>query len=167
MDDRGASDRSVDVPGVTVATTADARADALAVRDEVFVEGQDVPPDLEVDEHDDDPATTHFLARDGGGAGADARPGTPVGAARLRPYGDDGVGKVERVAVREHRRGEGWGRRLMEAVERIARERGFERLRLDSQTHAVGFYRHLDYAVVDDEPFLDAGIPHRAMAKEL
>ena len=153
----------VDVPGVRVVTTPAEREDALAVRHEVFVEGQDVPPALEQDEHDDDPATTAFVAYADGSDG-DGR--IAVGAARLRPYGE-GEGKVERVAVLESRRGEGWGRRLMDAVERVAAERGFERLRLGSQTHAVGFYERLGYEVIDDEPFLDAGIPHRSMAKEL
>jgi len=49
----------------------------------------------------------------------------------------------------------------------IARDRGFERLRLDSQIRAVGFYERLGYEVIDGEPFTDAGIPHRSMAKEL
>ncbi|MFD1514979.1 GNAT family N-acetyltransferase [Halomarina rubra] len=150
--------------------------DALAVRRTVFIEEQAVPEDLELDAYDDAPDTTHLVAYDGD---------RPVGTARLRPYdgetheerrdGDDGdgehqtgtVGKVQRVAVVADRRGEGWGRRLVTCIEHVARERGFDRLTLDVQTHAREFYEGLDYEVVSEDEFLDAGIPHVEMEKRL
>jgi predicted GNAT family N-acyltransferase len=148
-----------DRPRVVLATDEATREDALAVRRAVFVEEQDGPEDRELDEYDDAPTTAHLVAYDG----ADA-----VGAARLRPYDEAGtVGKVQRVAVRDARRGEGWGRRLMARVEAVARERGYERLTLDVQTHARGFYERLGYSVVDETEFLDAGIPHVEMEKLL
>ncbi|WP_254544536.1 GNAT family N-acetyltransferase [Halomarina pelagica] len=134
-------------------------ADALAVRHEVFVEGQDVPEDLEYDDRDESADTIHFVAYDA--------EGEAVGAARLVPYDDPHTGKVQRVAVRESVRGEGWGRRLMDAVEAAARAAGYDRLVLDAQTHAVGFYERLDYAITSDEVFMDAGIPHLSMRKDL
>jgi predicted GNAT family N-acyltransferase len=149
-------------------------ADALAVRRAVFVEEQGVPPDLEVDEYDDPDAATHFLATDGD---------TPVGAARLRPYGTadqehgDGDGdetrngdedarraKVERVAVLPERRGEGFGAQLMDAVETTASEDGFDTLVLHAQTHVEGFYQRRGYRTVGDE-FEEAGIPHVEMVR--
>lgn len=141
------------------------RSDARSIRHEVFVEGQDVPEDLEYDEWDEDERTIHFVAYAGGEDGGDGEDGEPVGAARLRPY-REGVGKVQRVAVCETVRSEGWGRRLMDELEATARAEGYERLELDAQTHAVGFYERLGYRVTSGE-FLDAGIPHRSMAKEL
>ncbi|WP_254535071.1 GNAT family N-acetyltransferase [Halomarina litorea] len=144
--------------------TDEALSDALAVRHEVFVEGQDVPEDLEYDEWDDDDRTVHFVAYAGSDGGTDGA--RPVGAARLRPY-REGVGKVQRVAVREAVQGEGWGRRLMDELEAVAGAEGYERLELDAQTHAVGFYERLGYHVTSEEEFLDAGIPHLAMAKAL
>jgi len=134
------------------------RADALAVRERVFVEEQDVPMDRERDGRDDQ--AVHLVAYDDDSA---------VGAARLRDYGTDGerrVGKLERVAVLPEHRGEGLGTRLTRAAERVAREEGFDRLRLDAQTHATGFYERLAYEAVG-ERFLDAGIPHRSMVKPL
>lgn len=134
------------------------RADALAVRERVFVEEQDVPMDRERDGRDDE--AVHLVAYDGD---------SPVGAARLRDYGDhdgDRVGKLERVAVLPERRGEGLGTRLTREAERVAREEGFDRLRLDAQTHATGFYERLGYEAVG-EVFPDAGIPHRSMVKPL
>jgi len=134
------------------------RADALAVRERVFVEEQDVPVDRERDGRDDE--AVHLVAYDGDRA---------VGAARLRDYGtEEGarVGKLERVAVLPERRGEGLGTRLTREAEQVARQEGFDRLRLDAQTHATGFYERLAYEAVGGE-FLDAGIPHRSMVKPL
>ena len=152
--------------GVFVADTDDERDDAFTVRHSVFVDEQGVDTEIEYDEHDEPGAdATHFVAY------ADEE---PIGAARLRPAGDadpssgsgDGsTAKVERVAVAADRRGEGWGRRLMSAVEARAREEGFDRLTLHAQTHVRGFYERLEY-VAHGEEFEEAGIPHVAMDKD-
>ena len=147
-------DGSEDARDVSRITSEGDLAVALDVRREVFIEEQDVPEELEIDGLDDE--ATHFLARWNGEA---------VGTARLRDYGD-GVAKVERVAVREPHRGEGWGRRIMAAVEEHAREAEYERIRLAAQVPVVGFYERLGYEVVGEE-FMDAGIPHRSMEKPL
>lgn len=157
-DDAGDGGPEADGPagdaGVSRVTSEAGFEAALDVRREVFVEEQDVPEDLELDGLDGE--ATHFLAR---------LDGDPVGTARLRDYGD-GVAKVERVAVREPRRGEGWGERIMAAAESYAREAGYERVRLAAQVPVVGFYERLGYEVVSEE-FTDAGIPHRSMEKRL
>jgi predicted GNAT family N-acyltransferase len=142
---------------VRVVTTDAERTDAFAVRKAVFVDEQGVDEDIEWDEYDDpDSSAVHFV----GYRGADA-----VGAARLREY-EPGVGKVERVAVIESVRGEGWGRRLMDALEDEATRCGFERLVLHGQTSAEGFYHGLDYETTSDV-FDEAGIPHVKMEKSL
>jgi predicted GNAT family N-acyltransferase len=128
--------------------------DALAVRREVFIEEQGVPEHRELDGKDD--AATHFVGYDDGEA---------VGAARLREY-DDGTGKVERLAVFEPRRGEGFGAELMAAVEATAAAEGYDEVVLHAQVPVVGFYERLDYEVTGGE-FEDAGIPHREMRKRL
>lgn len=138
------------------ASDADARRDCFAVRWTVFVEEQGVDEDLEYDEHDKPEAdAVHFVAYDGG---------EPIGAARFRIA--DGAGKAERVAVLREHRGEGWGRRLMDAVEAAARERGVDALRLHAQTTAEAFYRRLGYETTSDV-FLEADIPHVEMEKRL
>jgi len=151
MSDDAGDDPTGEVSRITAEADFEA---ALALRREVFIEEQDVPEALEIDGRDEE--ATHFLAR------AD---GDPVGTARLRDYGE-GVAKVERVAVRESHRGEGWGERIMSAVETYARDAGFDRVRLAAQVPVVGFYERLGYEVVSEE-FMDAGIPHRSMEKPL
>ncbi|WP_117594619.1 GNAT family N-acetyltransferase [Haloprofundus halophilus] len=151
---------------VKLVETETERADAFAVREAVFVDEQDVPERLEWDEYDD--GALHFVAYDGEAA---------VGVARLRRVGEnerggvaDGdtaaVGKLERVAVLEPRRGDGWGKRLVAAAERTAREEGFGELRLHAQTHVETFYRDLGYETTSDV-FEEAGIPHIEMEKSL
>lgn len=143
--------------GVRVVTTDAEREDAFAVRRAVFVEEQGVDETLEWDEHDEpDADATHFVAYDDGDV---------VGAARLREAAP-GVGKVERVVVAEDRRGDDWGRRIMDAVERTAREERFERLVLHAQTRVEGFYESLGYESVGEE-FVEADIPHVEMRKSL
>jgi len=134
--------------------TTDAELNAcIDLRRSVFVDEQGVPEDRELDGKDGE--ATHLLAWDG----------YPVGTARIREY-EEGVAKVERVAVEASRRGEGIGRELMAHAEAYAADEGYERVRLDAQVPVVEFYERLGYEVRGEE-FEDAGIPHRRMEKRL
>ncbi|OLZ42055.1 acetyltransferase [Natrinema saccharevitans] len=139
---------------VRIADADREREDAFAVRREVFVAEQGVDEELEYDDHDE--TATHFVAYDRA---------EPIGAARLREY-EDGVGKVERVAVLESHRDEGVGRALMDALERRAADEGLTTLKLHSQTRAADFYRELGYER-RGSVFEEAGIPHVEMRKSL
>ncbi|TFE00375.1 GNAT family N-acetyltransferase [Jeotgalibacillus salarius] len=127
--------------------------EAFKVRKKVFVEEQHVPEELELDSFD--PSSTHFVlyAED-----------QPSGAGRFRLV--DGKGKIERVCVMKSLRGKHAGILLMQEVENYAKENGISALVLNAQTHALGFYEKLGYHVVSDE-FMDAGIPHFKMQKDL
>ncbi|GGM67260.1 putative GNAT family N-acyltransferase [Halarchaeum rubridurum] len=142
--------------GVHVVETAAGFREALAVRYAVFVDEQGVPASVEVDDHEDE--ATHFLARVEGDPAA-------VGTARYRTA-ESGAAKIERVAVRDAHRGEGWGARLMDAVEAHARETGHDRAVLDAQTSAADFYAARGYERVGDV-FDEAGIPHVTMKRAL
>ncbi|QCC47643.1 GNAT family N-acetyltransferase [Halobellus limi] len=168
--DRDAREREART-GVFVVSTDAERRDAFSIRREVFVDEQGVDEDVEWDEHDEPGAdATHFVAYDDGDV---------VGAARFRAVDRDpgrgpnagdadesATGKVERVVVAADRRGEDWGRRVMNAVESHAREEGFDRLELHAQTPVRGFYETLGYEAYGDK-FEEAGIPHVKMAKRL
>ncbi|GMA49825.1 GNAT family N-acetyltransferase [Alicyclobacillus contaminans] len=131
---------------------------AFEVRRRVFVEEQNVPETLELDEFDHHPETVHWIAWDADGAA--------VGTARMRPYSASATGKVERVAVLASHRGVGIGKLLMMAVEAEARSRGYRELRLNAQCHAQRFYEQMGY-ISEGFPFEEAGIPHIAMQKPL
>lgn len=139
-------------------TVARARPDqlhtCLAIRYEVFVLGQGVPPEIEVDGHD--PSCIHFLA---------THKQEAVGTARLRLLGD-GVGKAERVAVRGAWQGRGIGAALMRELEAEAARRGLTELELNAQEAVLPFYEGLGYEAYGDR-FMEACIPHRHMVKRL
>ena len=122
-----------------------------AVRIAVFVIEQNIPEELEWDEHD--AVSVHVLAEDAGG--------TPVGCGRLLPDGHIG-----RLAVLSDWRGKGVGAAMLARLTDIARERGDTRVVLNAQVRAMPFYARYGYEPVG-EPFIEAGIPHQAMARLL
>ena len=141
--------------------TSEEREQAFVVRMRVFVDEQKVPPEEELDAFDR--TALHFLARQ-----VPAPPHHPtgiVGTARLIDKGN-GQGKVGRVAVLPEHRGHGVGHLLMQAVEQLAQDRGFQELILEAQCHAIPFYEKLGY-VAEGAVFLDAGIEHRLMRKSI
>jgi predicted GNAT family N-acyltransferase len=137
---------------ISRAVAADDRAACNRLRFEVFVDEQSVPPDIELDEHED--TALHFLAR---------LRGVPVGTARV-VFKDPRAAKIGRVAVCKTARGCGIGAALMQAVEADPALRDTTLLMLEAQVHAVGFYQRLGYTA-SGAVFMDAGIPHRTMHK--
>ncbi|MCQ4086058.1 GNAT family N-acetyltransferase [Saccharibacillus sp. JS10] len=130
----------------------------LAIRREVFIEEQQVPEELEIDEYDViGSATSHVLVTDSE---------QDMATGRLTKY-PDGSAKMQRIAVRSAYRGTGLGRVLVQAMEQAATAIGCQRSVLDSQCHAEGFYRSLGYRTLPGEPFYDAGILHVRMEKDL
>lgn len=134
---------------VRLATPEDMPA-AFALRHEVFVVGQGVPPELELDELD--AVCDHAVA---------LLDGEVVGTGRLLP-----TATIGRMAVAERVRGQGVGAAVLECLEERARERGFGVVELHAQVHAAGFYDKAGYAPFG-EVYLEAGIEHVSMRKVL
>ncbi|HEX8964729.1 MAG TPA: GNAT family N-acetyltransferase [Rhodocyclaceae bacterium] len=126
-------------------------ADATAVRHRVFVQEQQVPPELELDEFD--AASRHALAR--------GPAGETIATGRLLADGHLG-----RMAVLPEWRGKGVGRALLETLMDEARRRGVARLALNAQTSATGFYERSGF-VAEGGVFMDAGIPHVRMTRSV
>jgi len=129
-------------------------ADAFAVRKKVFVEEQGVPLHLECDAYD--ATATHFIMYEDN---------EPAGAARLRNI-EDHTAKIERVCILQSQRGKKLGALMMKEMENYAVSIGLQKLKLHAQSYAVPFYEKLGYTVTSPE-FMDAGIPHRAMEKNI
>lgn len=72
----------------------------------------------------------------------------PVGAIGLESFG--GTGLLRSLVVRADRRGSGAGSRLVDALESLARERGFDQLVLLTQT-AAPFFAERGYRVIERE----------------
>lgn len=123
----------------------------MVVRREVFVVGQNVSEELELDGLD--PEQTHFLAEDAAG--------NPIGTARLADSG-----KVGRVAVMEKWRGKNIGLAIMQAVVANAESRDIPQLYLHAQTWTVPFYEKLGFVIDESvDEFIEADIPHRKMVR--
>ena len=117
-----------------------------SIRGTVFIEEQNVPEDIERDDHD--ATATHFLM---------TRNTVALGCGRMLPDG-----KVGRMAVLREHRGQGLGRQLLAYIVDHARRNGVGRLYLHAQTHALDFYLEAGFQVFGEE-FEEAGIPHAAM----
>jgi predicted GNAT family N-acyltransferase len=129
-------------------------AHCAAIRMEVFVDEQQVPPDEEMDELD--ASAVHVLA---------LRDGQPVGTGRLVELPDQ-TARVGRMAVRREVRGTGVGSAILAALLEVARLRGIQRLVLAGQVHAIPFYERHEFAAFGDQ-FFEAGIEHRMMERYL
>jgi predicted GNAT family N-acyltransferase len=132
-------------------------AEALRLRDEVFVHEQGVAPDLERDGRD--PAAEHAVVVEDGRVVATAR-------MLVEGSGDAAVAIVGRVAVAAAERGAGHGLAVMDVLERRAAERGLPVVELHAQAAVEGFYDRLGYLPAG-EHYLEAGIEHVTMRKEL
>ncbi|MCG8584072.1 MAG: GNAT family N-acetyltransferase [Pirellulales bacterium] len=90
---------------------------------------------------------------------------TLLGSATLKDLGD-GVVKLRQMVVDESRQGQGLGRKLIEGMESIAREKGFACIEMAARITARGFYENLGYTS-EGESFLEVGIDHIRMVKRL
>ncbi|MTW87224.1 GNAT family N-acetyltransferase [Virgibacillus dakarensis] len=126
---------------------------AFQVRTTVFVDEQHVPPEEELDHFDKE--AVHFIV---------IQNDSPIAASRLRFAGD--YGKLERICVLKEQRGKSYGAQLIQAMETETAKKGYRKAKLNAQTHAENFYKRLGYETVSGE-FLDAGIPHVTMIKQL
>ena len=139
-------------------TTLEQMQQALRVRRSVFTDEQGIDAEIEVDEHDADPATVttavHMLC---------LRDGEPVATARLllaaNPGKEAHIGRVATLAVH---RGKGYGRLVMEALHDVGRDLAYTEIVLGAEATAVGFYERLGY-VCEGEPYMHVGILHQDM----
>lgn len=126
-----------------------AQADALPVREAVFVHEQGVSMALERDEFD--AVALHAVAYDIQGAA--------LGTGRLLADGHIG-----RMAVIQSARGTGVGGQLLAALVGEARRQGMSSVILNAQCHARGFYAAHGFSA-EGPVFKDAGIDHVTMTQ--
>ena len=122
----------------------------LRVRSEVFVTGQKC---LYVDPDGKDLDSVQVFASIGERI---------IGCLRIY-WKEPGVLQIGRVAVIESQRGRGIGKQMMwQAIDYITENLLEEKIYLEAQTYAIGFYEKLGFKVISGE-FLDEGIPHKGM----
>jgi len=136
---------------VRQATWTQDRQALIKIRTVVFINEQLVPPDLEWDGYDSD--CWHVIAL--------TDQGEPIGTGRLLYDGHIG-----RMAVLSNFRHQGVGSAMLKELLKLARHNGITEVMLDAQTSAIGFYQQHGFSVCSNE-FLDAGILHRTMRKNI
>ena len=132
-------------------TWAEDESALRAVRKTVFMDEQQVPEELEWDGEDE--TAVHLLAR--------TSAGEVVGCARILRDGHIG-----RMAVLRQWRQRGIGRALLRQAIVVVTALGCREAFLDAQTHALPFYEQEGFHAQGDV-FMDAGIAHRHMRREL
>ena len=129
------------------------------LRTEVFVNEQNVPIELELDEKDNSEHTIHIGYFNGDEL---------IGVARLIDM-DKEVIHIGRVAIDKNHRGEGIGRKLILGCEDIAKNvlnKDFT-IELGAQFYAENFYKKLGYNRINNNVYIDAGIKHIDMRKTI
>ena len=131
----------------------------FALRIEVFVKEQKVPMELELDEKDNNENTVHIGFFDNNKL---------IGVARLIDLDKDVI-HIGRVVIGKEYRGQGIGRELIIGCENIAKQILKRKIiiELSAQIQAENFYKSLGYNRVNDKIYLDAGIEHVDMRKEI
>ena len=127
---------------------------AWAIRRHVFVEEQNVPEELEMD--DDDSQAFHALA---------TLDGVAIGCGRMLEHGAREV-KIGRMAVLPEFRKTGVGAQILRFLVDRARDRGCRKAILHAQVAAEGFYLKEGFSPVGPV-FDEAGIAHRKMERDL
>ena len=132
---------------IVIGDWAACKDDAMAIRHEVFVVEQCVPPEEELDEEDE--RCVHAVAYDA--------QGVPLGTGRLLPNAHIG-----RMAVKAEYRGLGVGSKLLDALVNEARRRRHLEVVLSAQLHARKFYANHGF-VAEGGIYMDAGIEQITM----
>jgi len=120
------------------------RAELERVRRQVFIVEQKIPESEEWDDADEN--SSHVLVF--------SEKRDAVGTGRLEQ-----TGKIARLAVLAEYRGQGVGSAMLIRLVEEARQRGFTKVYLHAQTHALNFYKKFGF-VSDEKIFSEGGIPH-------
>lgn len=122
---------------------------SLYLRKIVFIDEQNVPTELEIDEYDK--CATHFII---------LNDDEVIGTARL--VISDKKGKIGRMSILKEYRNRGIGSKLINKIIEYSKNIGLEFLYLNAQINAIKFYEKNGFSVKGQE-FMDAGIPHIKM----
>jgi predicted GNAT family N-acyltransferase len=135
---------------ILVKSWQQASQEAYVIRENVFIQEQGVPKDMELDGLD--PAAKHALAYKGS---------LCVGTARLVHLANHDA-QIGRMAVLSTFRNRGIGKAILKHLIALAKAEGVLALVLHSQVSAMSFYTKLRF-VAEGPIYEEAGIPHRNM----
>ena len=135
---------------ILIKSWKEAEVDAFLVRQEVFIQEQGVPVELELDEFDS--SAVHVLAYQDKHC---------IGTGRLVNLSDQ-QSQIGRMAVLAIFRRKGIGKQILQKLVDLAASKGAQEIILHSQVSALPFYEKLGFQAQGDV-YDEAGIPHRNM----
>lgn len=140
---------------IKVVETEKELVDAKAVRSQVFQKEQGIAVEVDFDGKDNeaDHIIAYFNSRS-------------VGTTRIRYTNGGKTAKIERTAVLREFRGQNIGKQIIEYALCYLKDKGIEKAILNAQEHAKRFYEKLGFQQ-EGEIFVEAGIPHVRMFKDL
>ncbi|MQS75932.1 GNAT family N-acetyltransferase [Companilactobacillus halodurans] len=124
--------------------------DSTNIRKIVFINEQNVPENLEIDDKEDQ--CTYFNLYSDNKA---------VATARFFPLDDGGI-HVQRVAVLKNYRHKNLGSQLLKYIFKFAKKQGYNYVILGAQDHAQNFYKELGFKVIGKQ-YQEVGIAHHDM----
>jgi len=131
----------------------DHQTELMMIRQQVFINEQQVPVELEWDEFDQQ--ACHMLARL-----TLEHTKQAVGTARIVIHQQ--IAHLGRMAVLKQYRGQGIGQAILAAAISYCRQTQAEKIILNAQLSALGFYQQAGFDI-SSEQFFDANIAHKQM----
>ncbi len=126
----------------------------LQLRDEVL--RKPIGLNIENEDLSDEPNQIHFVAL------IDSE---LVGVVLLKL--ESKAGKLRQMAVKPEIQGKRLGTRLVEALELHAKSQGLKEISLHARHYAAGFYEKIGYTITSKPAFVEVGINHFEMKKEI
>ena len=123
--------------------------EVFKIREEVFVKGQNVPKEMEIDEEDE--KAIHIIVLLGE---------KPVGCARI--VMTDNRARLGRIAILDECRGKGYGKDLVKFLIEFCLDKKVKEIYMHAQYYLNKFYSELGF-VDRGERFDEAGIEHIEM----
>ncbi|MBU2219345.1 GNAT family N-acetyltransferase, partial [Patescibacteria group bacterium] len=121
--------------------------DAKDIRRQIFQKEQGISEELDFDGKDKKSHHVVVYYKD-----------RPIGTTRIRYLEDNKVAKIERTSVLQEFRGKDIGKQIIEYALDFLNKKGIEKVILNAQEHAKGFYEKLGFKQ-EGEIFKEASIP--------
>lgn len=128
------------------------------IRDQVFIQEQNVPVELEWDGLDEE--AVHVLAEVSFNDKKVHSKKLAIGTARIIINNKQAY--IGRMAVVSEWRGKGVGSEILSSCINACRKQRVEKIILNAQVYVTQFYQKAGFIISSDE-FLDAGIAHKQM----
>jgi len=140
-----------------IVNTEEELKSALKIRRDVFINEMSVPESIEIDDYDKlNSQCKHILV---------LLENKPVGTARCNLISETEL-KIQRFCFLPEYRKSGFGKLLIEFIEREFSDKGFNYFFLEAKFSVHEFYEKCGYKKVSDV-FIEANVPHIKMEKSL